>query len=243
MQIYSLLKIGSFHTNFCEDFLFHFHFNDQYHIAAVLDGCSMGKDSHFASALLTKILRKNALALSYQDLRKPLNVTEKELAHLLLKYCWKDFQYFKNMLLLDTHELLTTLILWVVDKKQKSAFIIIVGDGSMVVNESIMLIDQDNKPDYLAYYLDKDFESWWSQQTTLFEVNNLRNIAIATDGIETFMNQEKSFDLAIDPISYLLVHDDFGENADMLHRKYTWIQEHLQAEPTDDLAVIRMSLS
>jgi len=243
MQIYSLLKIGSFHTNFCEDFLFNFSFNDQYHISAVLDGCSMGKDSHFASTFFAKILHKNALALSYQDLRNPLNLNEKELAQLLLKNCWNDLQYFKNILLLETHELLTTLTLLVLDKHRKSAFIMAIGDGVVVIEDKITLIDQNNKPDYLAYHLNENFDSWFAQQENIFLAQNIKNIAIATDGIETFMNDEKSFDLAIDPISYLLIDDSFVENPDMLHRKSVWIKEHLKAEPTDDLGVIRIDFA
>jgi hypothetical protein len=60
MKIYPLLRKGEMHPVFCEDFLVNLDIDHYFYMGAVLDGCSPATDSHFASTLLGKILKKIA---------------------------------------------------------------------------------------------------------------------------------------------------------------------------------------
>ena len=53
---YELIKRGFFHENYCEDYLFSTSLSDEITILAVMDGCSMGTESYFASTLIGKLL-------------------------------------------------------------------------------------------------------------------------------------------------------------------------------------------
>jgi len=70
MKIYSTLTIGEFHTNYCEDFLVIEQITNSEKLIAVLDGCTMGTESVFASMLYGKILRKIAKHFFYEDFVK-----------------------------------------------------------------------------------------------------------------------------------------------------------------------------
>lgn len=65
MTIYSALQIGAYHTNHCEDYLFVGSIGHDRLLCAVLDGCTMGIDSYFASTLAGKLLRKIAKEKEY----------------------------------------------------------------------------------------------------------------------------------------------------------------------------------
>lgn len=70
MKIYSALKIGEFHPVFCEDFNVVEKLSENWMLIAVMDGCSSGKDSHFASALFGEIIKKIAKNIPYWDFQK-----------------------------------------------------------------------------------------------------------------------------------------------------------------------------
>ena len=56
MRIYKTINIGEFHTNHCEDYLIEEQIATNEKLIAVLDGCTMGTESVFASILYGKIL-------------------------------------------------------------------------------------------------------------------------------------------------------------------------------------------
>ena len=67
MKQYHLSTIGTFHTNHNEDYLAIYELGKEQLLTAVMDGCSMGKDSYFIATLIGKILRKIAKVTSYQS--------------------------------------------------------------------------------------------------------------------------------------------------------------------------------
>ena len=60
MKFYELSHIGEFHVNHNEDFLVLEEAGSTRKLIAVMDGCSSGTDSYFASTLIGKLLRKIA---------------------------------------------------------------------------------------------------------------------------------------------------------------------------------------
>ena len=61
MKIYQVLQIGDHHVNYCEDYTLVVEIGNNHFLAAVMDGCSMGKESYFAATLVGKILRKSII--------------------------------------------------------------------------------------------------------------------------------------------------------------------------------------
>jgi hypothetical protein len=60
MNVYSTLQIGSFHLNHCEDFTITSELGSGKRLIAVMDGCTMGEESVFASILLGKTSKTSA---------------------------------------------------------------------------------------------------------------------------------------------------------------------------------------
>lgn len=67
MKKYAISKIGEFHINHNEDSSAITEIGDDKIMIAVMDGCSMGKESHFASTLIAKLLRKIGKEISFRD--------------------------------------------------------------------------------------------------------------------------------------------------------------------------------
>lgn len=166
MKIYTTLQIGEFHTNYCEDFLIKEELASNEILIAVLDGCTMGTESVFASILYGKILRKIAKNKFYEEFVSKQN-QELDL-HAQLKNILQDLieetKEIKNKLGLETNELLSTLILGIIDTKSYKAEIITIGDGLVCVDGQLTEYEQNNTPDYLGYHLTENFEDFYKNQ-------------------------------------------------------------------------------
>ncbi|MGK0364095.1 MAG: serine/threonine protein phosphatase PrpC [Saprospiraceae bacterium] len=65
------LQIGEHHLNHCEDYLLIAEIGDNILLIAVCDGCTMGEESWFASALIGKLLKKISREIHFRTLREP----------------------------------------------------------------------------------------------------------------------------------------------------------------------------
>src|SRR6187402_1674568 len=118
MKIYSALQIGDYHLNHCDDYLVVAEIGNNKLLCAVMDGCTMAIESYFAATLVGKILKKIARARGYMELYG-LENDHAELDDYLksiLKGLFNELNTIKNQLLLDQKELLTTLMILLVDK-------------------------------------------------------------------------------------------------------------------------------
>lgn len=248
MKIYTHLQLGDFHPTFCEDFLFHTAINEQYYLAAVMDGCSTAKDSHFASVLFAKLLSKIVRLLPYQPILKSRidlkNTSVKQLVTYILQEFFKALATIKNTLLLDTEELLSTLILLVYHQQEREVFVVVLGDGVVVIDGEVMEIEQNNRPAYPAFYLGQldleqlDFELL---KARIFHQQAVRDVSIATDGVTSFVPVvASSKQPLIDPVIYLLVDDSFLESELMLHKKCLILERDFGLKASDDLGVFRI---
>jgi len=186
MQQYTFTQIGTFHTNHNEDFLVSHPLGKNQLLIAVMDGCTMGTDSHFAATLIGKLLRKFAKEYYYQSF---IEKTEKNLVlllKLLLTQLFAALKTLKNQLSLEQEELLSTLIIGVIDQQTQQAELLTIGDGIIYCNGQLTEYEQENKPDYLGYHLAKNFDIWYAQQTQSLSLDNVQDLSIATDGIFTF---------------------------------------------------------
>ena len=244
MNIYTALLKGEHHLNYCEDYYFIGEIGDDKILCAVMDGCSMAIDSYFASTLIGKLLRKITKEKSYKAFYGlDFYANPESYLRAILADLFKELIFIKNQLMLETAELLTTLVITLIDKKEKLGFVMAIGDGLVSINGQITDFDQNNTPDYIGYHLHEDFDEWYSKQQQKILFNKVDDIVVATDGIFTFIPINKTnFGEAIDPINFLLLDKTHEQNSEML----SWQLKHLEFEfglkPSDDLAMIRIIL-
>jgi hypothetical protein len=242
MHTYKFLGIGKHHVDFCEDYICSYDLSDTIVINAVMDGCSSGNESYFASALIGKIIKKIAVEEQYKNWLNPndtpalalylKNITQKIFNHLLA---------IKNQLLLSQFDLLATTLLLLIDKKNNTAILLAVGDGLVYCDGILEEFEQANKPDYIAYHLDEDFEQWYRLQA-IRTFSDVKDISICSDGIFTFANfdNQKYPALDIDIIEFLLRQNEDAKNTEMIKKKIRHLSQKYGLAPTDDLAIIRV---
>lgn len=243
MKVYTLLRKGEFHAVQCEDFLVNQAIDNRFYFGAVLDGCSGGKEAHFASALMGKILRKVCKLLPYEKWFMAGDTDVKALTKHIYQGLFKEMQIAQNQLLLDKYELLATCITMIYDSEKQEAFIVIIGDGFAAADRKVWEIDQNNRPDYMAYHLHKDFDEWYETQQNRFFFEQPKDISIATDGIDVFTcTNSIKVPPAIDPKEHFLVNQDGLEEEFMLEKKSNKLWRDFRFVPTDDLAIVRLIL-
>lgn len=242
MKIYTTLNIGEFHTNQCEDFLITQPIGTNEILIAVLDGCTMGTESVFASHLYGKLLRSIAKKKYYEEF-----VTQHSTnLQLKLKHVLQDLfietKDIKRLLDLSTNELLSTLIVGIVNTETHSGEFITIGDGLIYVDGKPFEYEQGDKPDYFAYHLNESFEAWYNAQTQKLRLRNFKDLSISTDGIFTFKTFGSKTHQRPDEeiIQFLLKNNDFKEFDNLLDRKINYLKQENQHYVTDDLAIIRV---
>ncbi len=241
MLIHKYIKRGLNHANYCEDFILHETLGDKYDLFGVFDGCSSGIDSHFASSFIAKIIRSEFYKL---DTGQGLGL-EEFVKKLLLKVVF-TLKEQKQSLNLDRDELLSTIILFLYDKKSDSGIIVSIGDGVVSINGKHSLIDEDNIPDYLAYHLDKinseaEFKMWYMVHTRQYFVDNLTDVSISTDGATSFVKTAKhDNEETINPLDYLFTDKFLINNKAMLGRKCNLLERKHHLVNADDLGIIRL---
>lgn len=239
MKVYTTIQRGYQHKHFCEDF-FLATANENWFFGVVSDGCSSGLDSHFASALTCKLLKKQIRALKLSPTQ-----TAREVALMLLHNFMADLHQTAKTLDLEILELLATLLLVVHDADKNVSFIVALGDGAIAIDDQIYEIDQDNTPNYPAFYLAESKESldiYFLKH--YFEATNAKQIAIATDGVFSFNNERINAETDKSANAhYLLVDDSLQNINNMLNRKINILQLKQNLSPADDIAIVRLIFS
>lgn len=244
MKVYSTLQLGEFHPIFCEDFLYWEQVHKDWIIAGVMDGCSSGKDSHFAATLFGKILKKIIKELPYLELKNPSlslkDISIQNLSQEILKQLFSTIQKEKNNLFLEVEELVATCIIAVYHIPNQDALVTSSGDGVLAVNNQIILIEQNDKPDYLAYHLNLSFDEWFNQHAETHFFQEVSNLAISTDGVLSFAKNSTESVEDVDAPEFLMINTDFQQQDNMLDRKCLYLQQEYELIPNDDVSIIRI---
>jgi hypothetical protein len=243
MKIYTTLQIGAYHINHCEDYLFSDTIGNNKIICAVMDGCTMGKDSYLIATIVGKLLRKICKSISYREFysKETPALSPENYLKVIVQELFKEMKILKNQLQLEREELLTTLIILVADTQTDKGVILVIGDGVVSMNGKTTTFDQDNKPDYLGFHLSADFETWYELQQQRLLIDHLGDISIATDGIESFTRVAAPENSEIiDPVHFLLQDITGLGDEEMLNKKLKIIEHKYGLNHTDDLAVIRI---
>lgn len=240
MNYYSLLKIGDFHLNHCEDFYVIEPVSAHIKMVAVMDGCTMGKESAFASMLYGKILRQIAKKMYYEDFLPEETVAPS--IREILKNLLNEAQKVRAILGLEKAELLSTLLLGLIDERTNSAELIVIGDGAVYHDGQLTEFDQGNTPDYLAYHFHEDFDTWYSSLHQHLYIEKFSDLSICSDGLFTFRSLKQSSDTALiqKAINYLLVDATYQKKPNMLERNLREMEKNLNGRFTDDIAIVRV---
>ncbi len=243
MKIYQALQIGEYHTNHCEDYVYVGDLGDDKILCAVMDGCTMATESYFASALVGKLLRKISKEYLYKEQFNKAQSGKKldDLLKLILHELFKELVVARNQLLLDRNELLTTLIVLLIDKNANNGIVLVVGDGLVSINGKITEFDHDNKPDYIGFHLSKDFNSWYENQHQIIYFDSVQDITIATDGIFSF-TKVKQTEATTDKsaVELLVIEKSNADDKDMLKVKVNKLEKIFGLKPTDDIGIVRI---
>lgn len=243
MEFFKLTHIGEFHVNHNEDYLVIEDAGKSYKMIAVMDGCSSGTDSHFASTLIGKLLRKIAKQEAYREYVSKQKIDIKLILEKISLQLFEELGNLNRQLDLNSDEILSTLILGIIDTVKEEAEFIIVGDGFIHANGENTEFENDNKPDYIGYHLNMDKHLWYQTRTEKKSIDKLRDLTISTDGIHTFKNYDgKSYN----GISQLEIMYEFFEdksnvdNQNKLKKSLLKIKREHGLMPSDDLTMIRV---
>ena len=235
LKIDTHLQIGEHHLNHCEDYLLTAEIGRYIHLIAVCDGCTMGKESWFASALIGKLLKKISREIHFRTLREP-QLTEdlRALEKMILQKLFSEIKEIQQRLFLEKEELLSTLILGLIDLEKRRVKVTVIGDGLVKIDEDIYDFDQDNKPDYLGLHLSEDFEEWYLNQSQVIDNQFDKAIVISTDGLFSFLPYEyRNLRKTINSEELILKEAKLS-----LKQKMIYLEEEFGLKPTDDLAII-----
>lgn len=247
MKIYQLSQKGNHHVNYNEDYVIYSEIGKNRLMLAVLDGCTMGKESYFASTLIGKLLRKESKKYYYKEFYdSSISIDLSEQIDQLMEDLFVDLQEIKNVLQLEIEELLSTLVLGIVDTETSEGELIVIGDGVVMINGELIDFDQGNRPDYLGYHLRTDFSTWYEKQNQRISMESIKDISLCSDGIFTFGKYDLGNYAAIEEsslISYLLEDRSYETKSNMLYRKLLEISETWGLEPRDDISILRLILN
>lgn len=250
MILHKVLRRGSDHADFCQDFC-SIGETENFLYLAVFDGCSGGKDSHFASTLLGKAFND-----VLKNLNDALNKQEQDIAinaKFLLYMMSRKMAEVKQVLNLEIIELLSTVVLCTINKNSRECLITAFGDGYFYVDGTEVMIKNtrflnkengENMPDYITYDLADiaaygDFENWFNSKSEIHKFENVNNVSISSDGIGTF-KAYKHCDETINPIDFFVKDEGFMDTKNMLERKYNVIRNRYCMINTDDFSLIRV---
>lgn len=251
-----LTKKGLSHELNNEDSYFIDESNDLI-VGAVFDGCSSGKRSHWASEVFKILFEKNKEILYVDSL-----LYKKEIEERVNKFFYEiifQTEFMRSFLCLDKKSFLSTVILFLYHKEEKTFYCKFFGDGSIFLKKegdekfAEHVNDEGNMPNYLAYLLDQRSEiinHSIVRRKTIYN-KNIIEFMVATDGIGSFNRllspnnylAEESKDFSINP-SYakdFLIHENlFQAKENELEKKFA-ILSHEGWGINDDLTIIKYS--
>lgn len=245
MKINTALQIGEYHLNHCEDYLFVGETGKHRIICAIMDGCTMATESYFASTLIGKLLRKITKQRSYREVYNHIISGNNPVDDLkeIMKDLFTELNKARNELMLDTRELMSTILIVCFDTNSRTGAYIAIGDGVITVDNTVWDFDQNNKPDYLGYHLKEDFENWYEHHTQKGSFESANMINIASDGIQSFKPVHKNVKQQIDAMEYLLFNQDYADKSpDSIELKLKRLEHIYGLKPTDDLSIIQLHL-
>jgi hypothetical protein len=245
-----LNKRSSGHPNHCEDSYF-VHEDDYKIVGAVLDGCSTGYNSHFASQFIAysfdRICRQTN---GFEYFHHPEPLWNDFVVDIFGQIAF-DIRITMRSLDLTDMNFLSTIVFFVYMKEDRRLYVKFIGDGCVVVNGDYIRNDENNTPLYLAYYVDSHTNEIVnfinSRHTKTF--SDVIDFSICSDGIDSFINlKNPHLDQSI-PIRFLIEDSRSVKLKNGLSKKFNILtnrsedlkldDEHYWWDIQDDLTIIR----
>ena len=246
MKISTLLQRGIHHKNFNEDFIYTASISKDIMVCAVMDGCSSAKDSHFTSSLFAKSLHKSGRMLpQMKEIIEDFDLKTMELeaiADFFMKQLFEDLKRAKKLFFLEREELLSTIVLLVIDRKKKTACIKMSGDGIFAVNDEITEVDQNNIPNFLGYHLNSSFEEVKDVEIQTWNFDTVTDISISTDGIDKLKPSSKTRKDNDNPRTHFLSGNSKSFDDSFLQKQYDIFRKK-GFIPYDDIGMIRLIIA
>jgi Protein phosphatase 2C len=242
MNIYHFSMIGECHTNHNEDYYSIHEVGEQKLLLAVMDGCTMGTDSYLAATLIGKLLRKIAKETHFKAFIQKTDHLLQSILDDTMRQLFAALQLTQQQLDLPTDELLSTVLLAILDTNTRAAAIIVIGDGIIGYNERIIEYEQGNKPDYMGYHLHENFDVWYAQQTQRLTLHDIQDLSLATDGVFSFQKFDThTYHAATDAelVALLLSKTKHSDHENMLRKNLIDIANFYGKKPFDDLTIVR----
>lgn len=191
-NIDTLIKMGKTHSLHCEDDYIVVE-NDNFLVAAVFDGCSSGIDSHYASTKHKYLMKEVAENFNWLwDYKKKHTIKDN-----VFYFVFSVHNELKSEKYEVNKEMLSTIVLLFINKHTNEYGIVFCGDGCCFINgENISVHDEHgNAVWYLSMVTDKQFEEYFENYCHYYEgvIDNNMEIAISSDGIESFMTKYGSY--------------------------------------------------
>lgn len=245
MLIKTLIERGSSHKLRCEDDLLVLNLED-YIVGAIFDGCSSGIDSHLSSTLLKRVLK--TIINGDGNCRFELKWHNKESLDFYIIQKLASMLYdklhepsFKKLISYDNYnDLLSTVIIMLVNKFNNRYTVLFCGDGVLSVDDTIVTIHDENGDtvDYLMVQNETNVINYIDNRP--FYQGYFKNtISISSDGIDTFKDQfgENKSKEAKDT---LFMDTAFWKQDIMLNRKYNILTKVNKYLNQDDVSIIRI---
>lgn len=183
----TLIARGRLHSLRCEDDYL-VHESDRFILAAVFDGCSSGVDSHFASTMHKYKMREICKEIDEVTSLYSDDVVKNILGELNRRIWSLDYEV--------NREMLSTVVFVLIDKCNEMAHICVAGDGCYhMVRDGLDFFDSvhdenGNAVWYLSTVKPSDFNDYFETycQVESFHINDGDEIAISSDGIESFVS-------------------------------------------------------
>ncbi len=267
--IQKAVQRGHDHNSYCEDFLVT-HESEHFIVGIVMDGCSNGVHSHFASSFYGKLFN---LLLRYRGLldQHGPQTHPRYVAQELMFNFMALLKKYSAELELQINELMSTVLMAVYEKSKGKLFVVACGDGYVhiegqgysipntrypdaMINGKLVL--GKDQPDYLVFDLEamnfENADSWdrfceWFNKRDFVEEELVTDFSISTDGIYTFKNRAN--DSMTDQVIPRLMdmREGFGGMRNQRHLKsklnnigFSKKVNGLEAINFDDISIIRV---
>jgi hypothetical protein len=226
---------------------------------AVFDGCSTGRNSHFASQLMAYSFKKNVR--SFQDTLANLYDREDyaRMLRVLFNNMRVDMRETAHKLDLTEFEMLATAVFFVYHEDTEKLVVSFLGDGVLYhqTEEGFLQMyfnDEANTPEYLGYYINRGFEDFYEylDGRKMLVLENIRDFSVGTDGailknwdnVLRYGNDLERASIVPDPIQALVVNvlEDAPQNELNLERRYNILTHKTRGKwfHHDDFTLIRV---
>ena len=244
MRTLTFTQIGTHHSNHNEDAYLAAELSDRHQLIATTNGSAAGEKGYFTAALVAQVLQKIAGEINLKSFAEKSEHSVAGLLKTCTRQLFGQLGKLRGRLDLTKADLRVTLTLGVVDERDQTAELVVIGAGLICCDGEVVEMAQYAQPDYLSNYLrQEDFDAWWVSHDKRVACQDCLDLAIATPGILTFepFSHDPYRPVTEDELlDYLLTLRNDGPVEQLFRRKMMYIEDKFGLLPTDDVTIVRV---